>query len=115
MTYMLCQRCGYSAEQHDRNLVNVPYMEIPELERTKRGYRMRLLTCMETEWPKKYQAAVADLEFGLDYLTVTSQTGYVSPNPKEEHRLYEARPQYHMPVHVYIVYGPGVSMIAVGE
>jgi len=83
----LCSNCGHEEENHDPNLVNEPAEgDLAWIEVTEEGYRMDVLSCMETEWSDEYKEKVAD-GYGR-----TSNCrygyGYVSPNPEREMSLY---------------------------
>ena len=104
-----CVNCGYLQEDHDRNLVNMPVSSDFEwLEEIQKGYRMDILTCMETRWTRKYSKHVENMQWGFD---LDCGWGYVSSCPEKEVEEYDRQPPYCLPTSIMWFYDPSMPVI----
>lgn len=84
-----CVRCGWTEEDHDRNLVNEPAEgDFAHIETPIDGYSLSVLECMETELPEAYKRKLEDLNLSLVAQHDLEQ-GYQSPDPEAEERALE--------------------------
>lgn len=84
-----CVRCGWTEEEHDRNLVNIPAEgDFAHIETPIDGCSLSILECMETELPEDYKRKLRDLNLSLA-AQQDQEHGYQSPDPEAEERAME--------------------------